>query len=1689
MHFLKPSFGKSHFNGLLLIALLIGSFTVLFSPTGLAEPWNVQPQGSFLQPKWVGYVAGGGEALLTADVNPNISGEEVFHAGGPPQPSDTPGRVTCLNGVTGEEIWRTNIYMVGDTATLQTADIEGDGKLELIVALQSPAGLYILNAEDGSELWKAPGTITYNGSSIGGFIEPVGGRVDGSGTIADIDGDGYPTVFIGVMAYEEQPTTGKLIAWEWDPTLQTMVEQARTTVWHPCAGGLSIGDTDNDGTFEIYMNERDVYYGDGSWGRGITSFWADNLTLRWRIYDWGASSNIPMLADVNKDGILDVVSTNLGTGVCVLNSTDGRPLTNAEGTVLYDQLLGLPVHYQSTIYDIDGDGSLELMCADGTHVASGMGFISNYTMIWDLYNWRLDGVINAGLAFRGPSVGEVTGDGVMDIIVTIYDESGNKSDAVKIYDQNFALVDQFVGLRRPAIGSVVQDIDRDDGGLNELLVLTQGGIIYCFDTPGIAANPRARSEVHFYSESRNGVSEYVPFERPWPDVSPVNPPPGAVNVSTALNTLSFKLNHPLGQTMNYTVTTTPNIGSGSGTNVGNGIRNLTVSGLTASTLYRWQVNATDQSGHVTSKNYWFTTAPYITNSAPTQGTPVLNSTDGGNTLHEDLVCYNQSTADVNGNAVTNIYNWVKNGLPLANLNLPFESKPNANAVYCGYAVTKDYSSYGNDGTVFGATWTEGIVGGGFSFDGNDFIRIEEQGNSLGGDGSWSEISVECWIKATTTMSSKPVIWKTDRYEPEEVGYRLDCSANMSSSSLSYKWLIYTSSESFSVNYVMTSGVSDWHHLVCTYKSGVGLKIYVDGIERASSGSTAPGSIKRTDGPLEIAFNSILDYSSVVDYSSYIEAQQDFKGILDEVKVYSFEMSDSLVDQRYLETRDGLSNKATIPSSELAVNDRWTCQVTPNDGLTDGITKTSNMVKVAAPLIFADGFESGGFSAWNGNYTTTGGSAIVFSNQPHSGSYSAQLNISSGSGTRRAYCYKTLTGYSELYASAYVYIADGLPLASQQSLWLIQLTNASDHPVGSFGIRADNTSTKWAIQYSNWPFILGASSPSEGGWYHIEAYYNNSGNGKTLALYVNEIEVAFLEQDTIGSSDVTSVRFGVGYYSGTSAISVYMDDAAINAPSVQASQRAYLSVRGVDNSIYYREYDEGSNTWNAWNLLPGATIASPAACVFEGKLHLVVLGIDGTTLWHGYVNLENNQFSGWQVLSGVTNSAPILTSNGTVLSIIAKGLDNAIYIRSYQNGAWESWKSLSSGLTDSPLAAVFVGDYLHIVAKELNGKGMFDAIVSCDGTIIRDWILLSGASESVLTLASSQGENYLVARGLDNVIYFREYNVESDSWSAWSSLPGATCDGVGATVINGKLQLVVRGIDLFSLWQGSVDIATKSFSGWTSIEGAISSKPTFVNAVPSTADFDYLGFSGYTTSQAELENTIALMKSQNLNAYRISFKPSWQVLEGELRCYNASYIDYLLVNTDFFVVVDGNHLYPRDEQSIYAQSHWDQVRDRVFEVLQDYPNNPRVAVELINEYAQSDYDAKMQALIDEIRDAGYTNPIVTNKLTTIWLKFTDPLDNTYQGMHFYFNHWEASEAIEQMNIALSRGVTKILNTEIGAHSDEYEAFTQQNVDELETFLMQSQALGVNNCIWMNDDTENWQGYTLYDFTFDTPIQNP
>lgn len=147
--------------------------------------------------------------------------------------------------------------------------------------------------------------------------------------------------------------------------------------------------------------------------------------------------------------------------------------------------------------------------------------------------------------------------------------------------------------------------------------------------------------------------------------------------------------------------------------------------------------------------------------------------------------------------------------------------------------------------------------------------------------------------------------------------------------------------------------------------------------------------------------------------------------------------------------------------------------------------------------------------------------------------------------------------------------------------------------------------------------------------------------------------------------------------------------------------------------------------------------------------------------------------------------------------------------------------------DSPAAAM-LGNNLHIVVRGMDGFSLWDIIVGCDGTVVRDWMPLSGATSLRPVLASSQDLNelYLVVTGLDNRIYYMNYTGSGDSWGSWSALPnGATNTGPAATVAGNELYTVVQGMDGSSLWLGYTDEGTNTFSGWSSLSGATPSPPT------------------------------------------------------------------------------------------------------------------------------------------------------------------------------------------------------------------------------------------------------------------------
>lgn len=343
-----------------------------------------------------------------------------------------------------------------------------------------------------------------------------------------------------------------------------------------------------------------------------------------------------------------------------------------------------------------------------------------------------------------------------------------------------------------------------------------------------------------------------------------------------------------------------------------------------------------------------------------------------------------------------------------------------------------------------------------------------------------------------------------------------------------------------------------------------------------------------------------------------------------------------------------------------------------------------------------------------------------------------------------------------------------------------------------------------------------SSAANGTFPYSYQWYLNS----TLVSGANSSSWAF----TPASTGTYEVYVQVSDTVGGQAIS---NSSIVTVQSVPS----YLVVRGLDNRTYYTIYQTSSNSWSSWYALPGATCDSPAAVMFQGQLCIVVRGMDGNTLWYGSLTNPSDptSFSGWNLLDGATNSAPALTSNGTIMCLVVRGLDNRIYCRTY-NGSWGPWQAVQTGATcDSPAVAM-LGNNLHIVVRGMDGSSLWDAIASCDGTVIRGWNELSGATPSKpVVICTGVYSQCLIVRGMDNTTYYNSYAGSTDSWADWNAVPtGTTIDAPAATIMGNTLWIVVRGSDGNTLWIGEINLEANSFLGWSLISGATSSAPTLTS---------------------------------------------------------------------------------------------------------------------------------------------------------------------------------------------------------------------------------------------------------------------
>lgn len=252
--------------------------------------------------------------------------------------------VRALDGRDGTEKWAAGVdaykngagtptdpdYSVGPRDTPAVADIDGDGKPDIVAAARN-GGLIAFNG-DGSFKWKSTkhdGVTPYTGSFESMAI-----------AIADMDNDGKAEIVAGGVVVDYQ---GHLVS---DSLIGRELYGSNDTSYGPVS---VIADVDgNDATHTQY-----VVTGNRAYQKDGTPLWDVSATLH---------DGYPAIADLDKDGTPELVVTYSISGVGyirVQNATTGAII----GTAL--AVPGTGRGGPPTIADFDGDTFMEIASANG----------------------------------------------------------------------------------------------------------------------------------------------------------------------------------------------------------------------------------------------------------------------------------------------------------------------------------------------------------------------------------------------------------------------------------------------------------------------------------------------------------------------------------------------------------------------------------------------------------------------------------------------------------------------------------------------------------------------------------------------------------------------------------------------------------------------------------------------------------------------------------------------------------------------------------------------------------------------------------------------------------------------------------------------------------------------------------------------------------------------------------------------------------------------------------------------------------------------------------------------------------------------------------------------------------------------------------------------------------------------------
>ncbi len=471
-----------------------------------------------------------------------------------------------------------------------------------------------------------------------------------------------------------------------------------------------------------------------------------------------------------------------------------------------------------------------------------------------------------------------------------------------------------------------------------------------------------------------------------------------------------------------------------------------------------------------------------------------------------------------------------------------------------------------------------------------------------------------------------------------------------------------------------------------------------------------------------------------------------------------------------------------------------------------------IMQTSPHIIFENGFEDG-FASWT-NLVVQTGTVAQSSDTAHSGLCSAEISGIQYGGDK-AYANKSLaTALKRVNIRAYVNFSSDsttgimmgpLSLSSPDYYAAVVTRNFA---LNRWGIMTFNPLT--GAETYHWESGMSAITINK--WYYIELEAVMSVNGFATLWIDGAMELNVTNVDFY-TSTVTSV--GVGECDIPDNLSTflkfYIDDVAVSDGYIgPITQKYTLSVdvtgHGSTNTTGISMYDEFT--------------------------YVTVLATPDSGYYFDYwlLNDTNVGSANPYTINMTANYRLTAVFNPPSTYLVIRGTDNSIYYRGYNptSNSWENWSAIPYGSTLDGPASTLVGDQLFVVVRGVNYDQIWFSYINLTDSSFSGWTLLNGATPSAPTLTSNGTALCLVVRGETNSIWYRFCDIASRVWGEWFSLPdGATRDTPAAALLEGTLQVTVRGVNYDQIWHCYVNLSDNTFEGWTLLNGATPSAPTLI----------------------------------------------------------------------------------------------------------------------------------------------------------------------------------------------------------------------------------------------------------------------